>query len=671
MKTLRHIVSAALCLSLTATAVAQEKLSGNDAKLYEQALKLAGKTNNRVAIGLLRELHEKHPDNIDISYNLGICYINGSGNPDSARYFLKRVADFDSNEKWSESRMELAYAMARAEQLCNNPSGAKAIYEEMKKHDTTGEWAKEISEEEKHIENATALMAQPVKLVLRAISSNVNSQWNDYRPVLTLNEDTMYFTSRRPKKNADETVLFDDGQFEEGIYRTIRTGSKWNGDSWSKAEPVTGLVVDNDGFSGQETATCISPDGTELYFCHDGNIYVSKRGEDGKWQKGVKLPEPINSAYNEYFAYVTHDNQTMFISSDAPGGFGGRDIYRSRRLPNGEWGEPLNLGPGVNTPGDEDAPFFHEETGFLYFSSTGHNSMGGYDIFYALEDEDGKFVAAQNLGFPINSADDDLFFTPSSDRDRAYFATIRWKESDAPSYDIYEVEYDQPEHKTTVVIEGKVVGADLANTRIYVFENGERTGVIRPNLRTGKFVTMGKAGESFEVMAVCGNDTIRASVKTEKADSYHANHHALTLDDFVFSKKSEQSNDNAASQENPQKAKIKRNPDSPWASKLTTPDKPYTVQFMSLRRQLRPDQLRGDLEPDSVAEYIYKTGWFVYTYSCYATYAEAKAAQERIRRTTPYRDAFGRNSKQYEKFIKQSYLEMRRRETEVATDKLT
>lgn len=107
-------------------------------------------------------------------------------------------------------------------------------------------------------------------------------------------------------------------------------------------------------------------------------------------------------------------------------------------------GNPCQPRPGVNTEEDEDAPFFHAPTNVLYFSSTGHDGMGGFDIFYSPRNANGEFVASKNMGYPINSADDDLYFSPSADHDRGYYASIRWnQEGKAPSYDIYEVEFEQ------------------------------------------------------------------------------------------------------------------------------------------------------------------------------------------------------------------------------------
>lgn len=123
---------------------------------------------------------------------------------------------------------------------------------------------------------------------------------------------------------------------------------------------------------------------------------------------------------------ITPDKKIIFFTSDRPGE-GGRDIYMARKLPNGEYAKPINLGPKINTKYDEDAPFIHPDGKTLYFSSKGHKSMGGYDIFSCtINLETGAILTEPvNVGYPINTADDDVFFVWSADNKRAYFASER------------------------------------------------------------------------------------------------------------------------------------------------------------------------------------------------------------------------------------------------------
>ena len=644
-----------LCLSVALFAMAeapsfsQEQMTPDDSKAFRSAIKMADKCDNRGAIGILRGLYDKYPENLSVAYNLGVCYINASGNPDSTLFFLNRGNELDDNETWDDARIELNLAMARAKQLCGKPKEAIAIYDEIEKVDTLKAYTDMIKRERMICESAIVLMNQPVHLVMRYAGDAVNSSNNDYKPVLTANEDSMFFTSRRPKKDADKTIIFDDGQSEEGVYLSVRQGNKWDGGNWGPATQISGLVVDESGKAGQETATSISADGTEMYLSHNGDIYVSRKDTaTGKWQPATPLPEPVNSVYNEDFAFITHDGQELFISSDCPGGFGGKDIYRSRRLPNGLWGELLNLGPGVNTEEDEDAPFFHAQTGILYFSSRGHNTMGGYDIFYAPESDKGEFKVSTNIGFPINSPDDDLYFSPSIDRDRAYYASIRWNDnSKAPSYDLYEVEYDQPEQNRMAVIAALVKAPNLEDVTVVTIHDGDIIGIGHPNVHSGNFVTIVEAGGTYDLVAYCGSDSLFAHVATLKSQSYYASQSTVNIAPFVF-----EGGDAMGCARRPSDNLTYRHAAS--LSDRPDDDRPYTVQLMSLRRPLDFSLLGRGLEPDSVLEYKYRDGWYVYSYGSFRSYRDAFKAQKKIRRSTRYSDAFARNAKQYDKFVKPS-----------------
>lgn len=640
-------ISVALLALAENIALAQDKMEPDDSKSFHAALKLADKSNNRAAIGILRSLYEKYPDNMGVAYNLGVCYINASGNPDSTLFFLNRVKQLDTNDSWDDARIELHLAIARAQQLCGRPQEALKIYDEVEKADSLKAYADIIRRERAICENAVVLTAKPVHLALKSMGKGVNSNENDYRPVLTAGEDTVYFTSRRPKKDADKKVIFDDGQYEEGVYFSVRQGNKWDGANWGDAKPVRGLVRDENGKAGQETATSISSDGRELYVCHNGDIYVSHKDEKtNEWLPATPLPEPVNTVFNEDFAFITPDGQELYISSDCPGGFGGKDIYRSRRLPNGQWGEPLNLGPGVNTEEDEDAPFFHEPTGILYFSSRGHNTMGGYDIFFAPQNDKGEYEVATNIGYPINSPDDDLFFSPSTDRDRAFYASIRWNdESEAPSYNLYEAEFDQPEQNRMAVVAAVVKADNLEDVSVVTLQNGEIIGIGRPNVNSGRFITIVEAGGDYDIRAYCGADSLSRHVATLKSQSYYASHAPVEIEPFEFSH-----NGNVSKQHDISAEPQKNDADDRQSGKPDD-DRPYTVQLMSLRAPLDMDRLSPALDSSLVSEYRYRDGWFVYSYGAYETFREAFNAQKEIRRDTRYDDAFARNSKQYSRFV--------------------
>lgn len=614
-----------------------QSLTGKNLKRYKQAYEYAEDSNNRKAIDMLQQIYKSNPDDIDLNFNLGLCYLNMSGNPDSAMYFLKKTWDLDTDVEWTENKSELKMAMARVKQLKYDYDGAMAIYDEVEKNDTEKIFAQHVARERFICENAKTMMSKPVKLEVRKLEASVNSGNNDYRPLVSFDQHTLVFTSRR--KNNVET-RFDDGQNEE---RTYMSEMQADG-TWKKAVPVNGLF----GSKGQETATCLS--GDELYVVRDGNIYVSEKDSvSGEWKRAVKVGAPINSRYEERYAYVTGDGGEMYFSSNRPGGQGGFDLYHSYRLPNGEWGVPRNLGAVVNSEYDEDAPVLHPTKNILYFSSNGHNTMGGFDIFYTLKSmSDSTYEAVQNIGYPINTPDDDLYFVPTAEKDMAYYASINWngRGDEFTGYDLYEVEYEEPEVNRLVLISGKVESCNMAAVKLTASANGEAVGRYVPNVRTGKYVIIVEEGGTYDIVVDNGEIEKTMSVSTKVGDGYYKSGHAVNMATMSFV-------------EEELAAEKTRLPDDTAA--LTTMERPkivvadsekeYTVQVFALRNKLTPERVKG-IDPEGLLEHVYRDGWYVYSYGQYGDRHEAREAKSHIVEVSPYKDAFVRNMKTYKKHTK-------------------
>lgn len=211
------------------------------------------------------------------------------------------------------------------------------------------------------------------------------------------------------------------GKYFEDIYVSTKVDQEWS-------TPIgLGDQVNTDN---HDACVGLSSDGTTLitYKTNEvytgGDLYYSEL-EGVEWQKPVKFGDNINSAYLEPSASFTSDMNKLYFSSNRPGGFGDKDIYRVVRFPNGEWSLPQNLGPEINTEYDDDAPFIHPDGRTLYFSSKGHNTMGNYDIFKSDLNEDGTWSKPENLGYPLNTTDDDIYFVLSADGRRGYFSSGR------------------------------------------------------------------------------------------------------------------------------------------------------------------------------------------------------------------------------------------------------
>ncbi|MCF8345601.1 MAG: hypothetical protein K9G38_00205, partial [Bacteroidales bacterium] len=205
---------------------------------------------------------------------------------------------------------------------------------------------------------------------------------------------------------------------------------------WS--DPV--IIDDQLDMSGSYHPSSLSWDGKELYLVSTSgftpDIYTSVY-DGASWSEAKSIGSPINTGYSETHASISADNQTLYFTSDRKNGWGGMDIYMSERNERGRWSKPENLGAEVNTYYQEETPFILGNDSILYFSSEGHETMGGFDVFTAKKDKDGTFSDVRNLGFPISTPGDDLFYNPGWDEDKNYYA--RGRESNESTDGIYAV----------------------------------------------------------------------------------------------------------------------------------------------------------------------------------------------------------------------------------------
>ncbi|MEQ8522222.1 MAG: hypothetical protein RIC15_08735 [Vicingaceae bacterium] len=213
--------------------------------------------------------------------------------------------------------------------------------------------------------------------------------------------------------------------------------------------------------------------------------------EEGDWSDLVKLGSDINSEAIETSASISSDDRVIYFSSNREGGFGGMDIYRSVKLPNGIWSKASNLGPTVNTSEDEDSPFIHADNKTLYFSSKGHQNMGGFDVFESIRDEDGLWSIPRNMGYPINSVTHDLNFVMSSDKQTGYYSSAQ--KGGLGGQDIYNINF-KLEAQILSVVKGGVRSGDTTHIPIEAVitllnpVSQSVQGVYKSNNNTGKFI---------------------------------------------------------------------------------------------------------------------------------------------------------------------------------------
>ncbi len=280
------------------------------------------------------------------------------------------------------------------------------------------------------------LVAHPVPFNPENLGSNINSTDDEYFPTFTVDGETMYFTRRKLQGTKDF-----HGMTVENYNEDIMMSTKING-QWSPAQDIPGPINTPDNNEG---AMCIAPDGTYLIYtsCVQGNcdLYISFF-VDGDWTKPVNMGDPINTRFNEKQTSISADGRTIYFASDRPGGLGGLDLWSSTRDDNWNFGEPVNLGPNINTKLDDQAPFIHPDNQTLYFISLGHKGMGRNDIFYSRRDAFGKWDSAVNLGYPINTPGDEPGLVIDRLGDYAYFSSER--EGGYGKLDIYRFKLPKP-----------------------------------------------------------------------------------------------------------------------------------------------------------------------------------------------------------------------------------
>jgi outer membrane protein OmpA-like peptidoglycan-associated protein/tetratricopeptide (TPR) repeat protein len=267
--------------------------------------------------------------------------------------------------------------------------------------------------------NGKEISSKPIRVKIDNVGPGVNSPYPDYSPVITADESVMLFTSRRPETTGGSVDPLINEPFED-----IYIAERLNG-VWGQARNM-GTNVNTDG---HDSNCGLSADGQKFLVYKDvnrGDVFVSEL-EGSEWTKPDKLNKNINTEYHESSSCFSPDGNSIYFVSDKPEvGLGGRDIYLSTKDAKGRWGEAVNIGSVINTPLDEEGVYLHPDGKTLYFSSKGHNSMGGYDVFKSVLDEQTKsWSEPQNIGYPVNTTDDDVFFTVSASGKHAYYSSIR------------------------------------------------------------------------------------------------------------------------------------------------------------------------------------------------------------------------------------------------------
>jgi outer membrane protein OmpA-like peptidoglycan-associated protein/tetratricopeptide (TPR) repeat protein len=267
--------------------------------------------------------------------------------------------------------------------------------------------------------NAQKEVANPKDIFVKNLGGVVNTEFSEHSPVISSDDNYLLFTSRGAGNNQSGAKAAD-GEYYEDIFETRRI----QGDEWEQPRSIAGNLKS----SGHDASIQLFDNDTKMLLyrsVNNGDIMFSERQADGSWGEAKSIGSNINTADFESDAFITPDNKRLYFSTSHYSEDGDLDIYVSERQRNGEWGKPRSVGAAINTKFDDDSPYLAAD-GSLYFASRGHNSMGGYDIFVAKYDSVAKrFARPENLGYPVNTPDDDTYYRLSPDGSYAYLSSYR------------------------------------------------------------------------------------------------------------------------------------------------------------------------------------------------------------------------------------------------------
>ena len=442
---------------------ANEKLSsGNYAEALKEFLKLK----------------ELDANNYKLDYKIGVCYLNSSIDKSKAVSYLEKAAQY------ADAEPNASYLLGRAYHYANKFDDAIKAYTAFKKLGKGSQ--KNLLDVEREIAacyNAKELVKFPINVTFENLGKSVNSQYADQYPFIPSDESVLIFNSKR-----DNNISGSDGAFFSDVLI-----SNSNNNAWTEAGDLSTLVNTTEG---DERITGLSADGNTALFSFDNNtgsedLFISSK-KNGKFEKPTKLSEVINSSSNEIAGCLSIDGTSIIFVSDRSGGYGGTDLYVSKKLPNGNWGPAKNLGASINTPFDEDFPTISADGNTLYFSSKGHTSMGGYDIFKASRsNEEAAWENVLNMGYPLNTAEDNMSLSMSATGRYGYISALR--KDCIGDYDIYRVVFNDVEPNYTV-IRGQIVSSDPlkkvegAMITVTNMENEEVYGSYLPNPNTMRYI---------------------------------------------------------------------------------------------------------------------------------------------------------------------------------------
>jgi tetratricopeptide (TPR) repeat protein len=440
----KHIIFFVLLFLLCTIVV-----SGQNKETFEDAISYYDSEDYVKAFTNFQKILNKDPDNCNINYLAGQCLYNQPQKKKEALIYFEKASKSVSKSYKEASYNEVNAPIdalllyAQTLQLENRLNDAKNYYSQYQSQlDSKDVAQKKLVEQKiKSCDVAEEMLKLPVYYSSQILPEPIKSNASDYKAVFNSDETAMVFESDRKGK--------------PGLYF-----SQFKNNEWTNPIDITrDLDID---LSFDKFSLCsMSADGKRLYLVISDEfetlMYVSTLGTR-KWEKTKPLNKNINSRYSQTFASESPDGRQLYFTSDRKGSIGGLDIYVSLKNEKNDWGDAINLGENVNTPFNEETPFVSTDNNTLYFSSEGHNSMGGYDIFFSKKISDLEWTMPENIGYPINTTADNMFFVPSREVNKGYYVLDPEKEPHIALVDLNK-KVEEPVAEPEEVIKEELIAA--------------------------------------------------------------------------------------------------------------------------------------------------------------------------------------------------------------------
>lgn len=467
MRELFKLLSILLCLSTVVNPALAQADKGN---------KLLSEKKYKEACQVLEPAIAKDPGNVALLHQLGKCYL-GLKNKRLATMYLQKAVD-----RQDDPPVDLLVDLGTAYHLSHQFEQATEVYER----------CLAISKDKSKIKNlidqcqtGKDLMANPLEVSFSNLGNQINTPYNEFSPFLSVDQQTIYFTSTKP--SGLSKMPLETGK----VYASQAKGT------WDKAKPV---FPNSAGVVFEENIVGLSPDGKTMLLNRPGkgsDLFFSYL-QGGKWSK----PEAFkyNSPKNETGACLSMDGKNLFFISDRGGN---KDLYHCMRIDSRKWTKPTKVSNKVNTAFDEEYPYLDASGKYLYFSSKGQQSMGGYDVLRIRMAGKEPVGLPENVGYPINSASDDVYYIPAADGKSAWYATER--DGGFGGLDIYSIRLPGAieqgsltvfkgitiDNERNMPVKASVAVLDVnTNSVISKLESNNETGYFSLTLPQGKTYTI-------------------------------------------------------------------------------------------------------------------------------------------------------------------------------------